>query len=136
MADLTPNKRKRERELYIDNDPNKENAGFTFTNVAFMEVKSLADIAHQHHNSNVRNQQLENPFEVYRKPHKKIRKRVVDEQCCFANPALNINAPEHVVNPYEIKRTNFVSDGMCFENNALNIVDQQKSAERKRIFFI
>lgn len=120
--DLTPNKRKRERET----GGNKENAVAAFTNIAFMEVKSLADIHQQP-------RYKENPFEVYRNPQKKFRKRIVEDQCCFANPALNINAPEHVVNPYEIIRSNLLpaDDGMCFENNALNVAGDVQQQKRK-----
>lgn len=59
---------------------------------AFMEVKSISDLVGG------------NPFEVIRKPPKKKKKHDI-EDCCFVNPALNLNGPEkEPLNPFEVKR--------------------------------
>lgn len=123
---LTPNKRKRESNQFNINglpttcngsavaaDPNKENR---YAYNAFMEVKSLSDL--------MPNRPQNNPFEVLRKPPKKKKKQDFQDSC-FTNPALNLNATEHVVNPYEIKRpqphTSIQRDTHCFVNTGLNI---------------
>lgn len=117
---LTPNKRKRESGRFNINglpttttaDPNKENL---FAYNAFMEVKSLSDL--------VPNRPLDNPFEVLRKPPKKKKKQDFQDSC-FTNPALNLQATEHIVNPYEIRRPQPLAaqrDTHCFVNTGLNI---------------
>lgn len=118
---LTPNKRKRES---LDGNAafNKENYGY---NQGFMEVKSLADVrlpaAHP-----------TNPFEVVRKPPKKKTKCEYVEENCFVNPALNLNGPENVINPFEIRRSAPIAtnrnavDPHCFYNTGLNIRGPEK----------
>lgn len=104
----TPNKRKRESI-----NANKENH-FPFN--AFMEVKSIADLVKQKKKTD-----SENPYEISRKPPKKKTKHDIDEKC-FVNPALNLNGPETVFNPFEVKRMPIVeSDTYCFTNEGLDI---------------
>lgn len=70
---------------------------------AFMEVKSISDLISS------------NPFEVIRKPPKKKKKHDI-EDCCFINPALNLNGPEkEPPNPFEVKRLN--EDNTKLNNN-------------------
>lgn len=109
----TPNKRRRESR-YEDSTnalrlvvANKEN------NYMGMEVKSIAQM--------IADKTIENPFEVIRKPPKKKKKTDIEDSC-FVNPALNLNGPETVLNPFEIKRLPaVVQDDLCFVNSGLNI---------------
>lgn len=120
MNTITPNKRKRaalcgkENQIYGHN--------------GYMEVKSLADLMPAKGNSN------NNAFEVARKPPKKKTKleHAPIEPQCFDNAALNLNGPDHVVNPFEIKRSAPLNAGRepvrlsCFVNSALNIRGPEK----------
>lgn len=118
---LTPNKRKRESFGGHHAAVNKENYGY---NQGFMEVKSLADVQLPVHSTN--------PFEVIRKPPKKKTKCENFEDNCFVNPALNLNGPENVVNPFEIMRSAPIAttrnsvDPHCFYNTGLNIRGPEK----------
>lgn len=124
---ITPNKRKRDdfkerKSQQINNGSNKENH-FVYNN--FMEVKSIAELVEtkNHSHSNVV-ANVCNPFEVVRKPpKKKNRKDVSTDGGCFVNPALNLNGPEHVLNPFEVKRAAPLPEAVqnCFENTGLNI---------------
>lgn len=115
---LTPNKRKRES---LGGGWNKENYGY---NQGFMEVKSLTDVHLPLHTTN--------PFEVIRKPPKKKTKCEIVEENCFVNSALNLNGPENVLNPFEIRRTAPIAtsrnavDPHCFYNTGLNIRGPEK----------
>lgn len=125
---ITPNKRKRdvlkERKLqhYNHGSSNKENH-FVCNN--FMEVKSIAELVGDkigsHSNSN--GVDVCNPFETVRKPPKKKNRKDQSDVGCFVNPALNLNGPEHVVNPFEVKRDAPLPEAVhhCFENTGLNI---------------
>lgn len=123
---ITPNKRKRddtkERKLQQLNNhgSNKEN-NFIYNN--FMEVKSIAELVEvkKHQNSNLIDG--ENPFEVVRKPPKKKNRKNFTDEGCFVNPALNLNGPEKILNPFEVKRTASLPEAVhhCFENTGLNI---------------
>lgn len=129
---ITPNKRKREypgdgnaakvssfaayNNNGIGNADNKENH-FVYNN--FMEVKSIAEIFAQ--KKTVATGPNENPYEVIRKPPKKKTKHDEDAGC-FENAALNLNGPEKVFNPFEVRRDPIVAkDSHCFINSALNI---------------
>lgn len=120
---VTPNKRRRERKSNQFNNygSNKEN-NFIFNN--FMEEKSIAELVeikkYQNSNANVG----ENPFELLRKPpKKKNRKSYSDDGGCFVNPALNLNGPEKILNPFEVIRSAPLPEVVhhCFENTGLNI---------------
>lgn len=112
---VTLNKRKRESfSAKHQSTHNKENQ-CVFTN--FMEVKSISDLI-KTKNSTERN---DNPYELVRKPPKKKSKRDIDDSC-FENPALNINGPEKIINPFEVKREPVVEqENHCFINPGLNI---------------
>lgn len=120
---ITPNKRKRddlkERKQYNygSNSSNKENH-FVYNN--FMEVKSIAEL--------VESKNACNPFEIVRKPPKKKNRKEYEDDGCFVNPALNLNGPEHVVNPFEIKRTASLPEAVhhCYENTGLNIRGEER----------
>lgn len=140
---ITPNKRKRDyppgvdKYLHVANKPsafcdygnNKENH-FVYNN--FMEVKSISEIFAQKKdvpNANVVAVAImaDNPYEVSRKPPKKKTRRDVDDGC-FVNPALNLNGPEKVLNPFEVRREPPVKlDNHCFVNSGLNL----RGAERE-----
>lgn len=119
---ITPNKRK--RDLAKDKQQahhNKEN-NFVFNN--FMEVKSIADLVKQKASS--MSSDDKNPYELVRKPPKKKTKHDIDGNC-FVNQALNINGPEIMFNPFEVKRMpNIEQENHCFTNPGLNI----RGAER------
>lgn len=119
---ITPNKRKRDSTKdKPQSHHNKEN-NFVFNN--FMEVKSIADLVKQRAAPSTAAQN--NPFECVRKPPKKKTKHDIDESC-FVNPALNINGPEKVFNPFEVKRMpESGQENHCFTNPGLNI----RGAER------
>lgn len=119
---ITPNKRKRDdlkerKQLQYNYGSNKENH-FVLNN--FMEVKSIAELI-ENKNSNAINGC--NPFEVVRKPPKKKNRKDVLDDGCFVNPALNLDGPEKVVNPFEVKRAAPLPEAVhhCFENTGLNI---------------
>lgn len=119
MNTITPNKRKR------DALGGKENQ--IYGHNGYMEVKSLADLMPAKGSNN-------NAFEVARKPPKKKTKldHAPVEPKCFDNAALNLNGPDHVVNPFEIKRAPPLDAGRepkrlnCFVNTALNIRGPEK----------
>lgn len=124
---ITPNKRKRDSAKdHSQSCHNKEN-NFVFNN--FMEVKSIADLVKQKatasatmSTSSVHN----NLYECVRKPPKKKTKHDIDDSC-FVNPALNINGPEKLFNPFEVKRMPDIGqENHCFTNPGLNI----RGAER------
>lgn len=121
---VTPNKRRRERKSNQFNNygSNKEN-NFIFNN--FMEEKSIAELVEikKYQNSSA-NTAVENPFELLRKPpKKKNRKSYSDDGGCFVNPALNLNGPEKILNPFEVIRSAPLPEVVhhCFENTGLNI---------------
>lgn len=123
---VTPNKRKRDdiRERksqqfnYYGN--NKEN-NFIYIN-NFMEEKSIADLVNTKKQSSIGNN-AENPFEMVRKPPKKKNRKNYFDEGCFVNPALNLNGPENILNPFEVKRNAPLPEAVhnCFENTGLNI---------------
>lgn len=122
---VTPNKRKRddirERKSQQFNyySSNKEN-NFIYNN--FMEEKSIAELVKtKKHSSNAKN--AENPFELLRKPPKKKNRKNNSDEGCFVNPALNLNGPENILNPFEVKRSAPLPEAVhnCFENTGLNI---------------
>lgn len=121
---ITPNKRKRDdsKDRRSNNGSNKEN-NFVYNN--FMEVKSIADLIENKNcqNSNSNGVNVCNPFEIVRKPPKKKNRKDLSEDGCFVNPALNLNGPENVVNPFEVKRAAPLLEAVhhCFENTGLNI---------------
>lgn len=127
---ITPNKRKRENlkertPQQFNNGSNKENL-FVYNN--FMEVKSIADLV-ESNNSKLNGVNVCNPYEIVRKPpKKKNRKEVTVEDNCFVNPALNLNGPEHVLNPFEVKRAAPLPEAVhhCFENTGLNIRAEER----------
>lgn len=120
---ITPNKRKRANDDKIRSNStvnccssNKENH-FVFNN--FMEVKSIAEIFAQR--KEISGLETENPYEVTRKPPKKKSKHELDNGC-FENPALNLNVPEKILNPFEVKREPVVPvNNHCFVNSGLNL---------------
>lgn len=124
---ITPNKRKRANDeknhshsnvsLALDCGSNKENH-FVYNN--FMEVKSIAEILAQRKEPIAVD--VENPYEVLRKPPKKKQKHELDDGC-FENPALNLNGPEKVLNPFEVRREPVAlpNSNHCFVNSGLNI---------------
>lgn len=122
---LTPNKRRREGTA-PNYDSNKENKYFCNS---YMEVKSLSDMI------------VENPYEIIRgKPPKKKKKHDIEESC-FVNPALNINGPENIINPFEIKRTVPVAataspNQHCFVNTGLNIRAPERENDSRNPFEI
>lgn len=124
----TPNKRK--REYPIDGkcvQPtyaiSKENH-FVYNN--FMEVKSIAEIFSQKKDAPAI-PAAENPYEVSRKPPKKKTKRDAEDGC-FENAALNLNGPEKMFNPFEVRRDVISVDTKhCFVNSGLNL----RGAERE-----
>lgn len=123
---ITPNKRKRDdlkerKSQQINYGNNKENH-FVYNN--FMEVKSIADLVENNSYKHSNAVSACNPFEVVRKPpKKKNRKDVSTDDGCFVNPALNLNGPEHVLNPFEVRRAAPLPETVhhCFENTGLNI---------------
>lgn len=131
---MTPNKRKRDdlkerKPQQHNNDNNKENH-FVYNN--FMEVKSISElIEHKNYqNTNSSEANVCNPFEFVRKPPKKKNRKDLIDAGCFVNPALNINGPENVVNPFEIKRAALLPETIhhCFENTGLNIRGEDRQA--------
>lgn len=127
---ITPNKRKRDdfkerKSHHLSHGSNKENH-FVYNN--FMEVKSIAEIVENknHHNSNGVNDC--NPFEIVRKPPKKKNRKDISDDGCFVNPALNLNGPEKILNPFEIKRAVPLPEAVhhCFENTGLNIRGEER----------
>lgn len=137
---ITPNKRKRddlkERKLQHNNHHDKNNKENHFAYNNFMEVKSIAELIEKKMSSSPSsssNSNVFNPFEIVRKPpKKKNRKDLSSDDGGFLNPALNLNGPEHVVNPFEVKRATAPlpqaeAAHHCFENNGLNIrVEERK----------
>lgn len=140
---ITPNKRKREelkerkpqRQLSFSAN-NKENH-FVYNN--FMEVKSISDLVKTNSNYSIGQKSendgafCNNAFEVIQKPPKKKNRKLVADECCFENPALNLNGPEHVLNPYEVKRAVVVAAAEpvqnCFENNGFNLRGEDRNAK-------
>lgn len=128
----TPNKRKRDdmkdrkSHQFRNYGTNKENH-FMYNN--FMEVKSIAELVetknqHQTTNTNIAG----NPFEVVRKPPKKKNRKHLTDDGCFVNPALNLNGPEKILNPFEVIRAAPLPEAVhhCFENTGLNIRVEDK----------
>lgn len=123
---ITPNKRKRDdlkdrRSKQFNHGNNKENH-FVYNN--FMEVKSIAELVAHKNYSNSNDANVCNPFEIIRKPPKKKNRKDASDDGCFVNPALNLNGPEHAVNPFEVKRAAQLPQAgphHCFENTGLNI---------------
>lgn len=122
---ITPNKRKRDdlrdrRSQPTNHGNNKENH-FVYNN--FMEVKSISELVENKNYSNSSGVNVCNPFEIIRKPPKKKNRKDASDDGCFVNPALNLNGPEHVVNPFEVKRAAQLPQAghHCFENTGLNI---------------
>lgn len=125
---ITPTKRKRESAK--ESQHNKEN-NYLFHN--FMEVKSIADLVKQKKSvpetaASIMSTDPNNPYELVRKPPKKKTKHSVDgSENCFVNPALNLNGPERMFNPFEVRRMpNIEQEDHCFINPGLNI----RGAER------
>lgn len=122
---VSPNKRRRRESKYDDsmNGYDKPNRMLANKENSYMgmEVKSIAQM--------IADKTIENPFEVIRKPPKKKKKSDIEDSC-FVNPALNINGPEVVLNPFEIKRLpTVVQDDLCFVNSGLNIRGPDKQCE-------
>lgn len=135
----TPNKRRR-RELKCDDLPagggydntNRLYVGNKENNYMGMEVKSIAQM--------IADKTIDNPFEVIRKPPKKKKKTDIADSC-FVNPALNLNGPEVVLNPFEIKRIQPTkaaagADDLCFVNSGLNIRGPDNRFEQSNAFEI
>lgn len=130
MNRITPNKRKRDAIAGggVAHDPtNKENHIYAAHN-GYMEVKSLADLLPAKDAGGCSNN---NAFEVQRKPPKKRTKldQAAVEQQGFVNAGLNLNGPDHVVNPFEIRRGPErapIESQNCFVNTALNIRGPEK----------
>lgn len=124
MVHTTPTKRKREelkeRQLqHINYGVNKENHFAAYNN--FMEVKSIADLI------DIKSKQHDNPFEVTRKPPKKKDRRSLSAENCFVNPALDLNMPEKIINPFEVKRSAHMSEVVhSYENSGLNLRDNER----------
>lgn len=123
---ITPNKRKRddlkERRPQQNHYGNNKENHFIYNN--FMEVKSIAELIESKNHSNGNGNNVCNPFEVVRKPPKKKNRKEYSDDGCFVNPALNLDGPENVVNPFEMKRAAPLPDAVvhnCFENTGLNI---------------
>lgn len=128
---ITPNKRKRENlkertPQQLNNGSNKENL-FVYNN--FLEVKSIAELV-ESNNSKLNGVNVCNPYEIVRKPPKKKNRKDVVEDRCFVNPALNLNGPEHVLNPFEVRRAAPRPEVIhhCFENTGLNIRAEERHA--------
>lgn len=116
---ITPTKRKREelkeRQLqHFNYGANKENKFITYNNC--MEVKSISDLINP------------SAFEVVRKPPKKKDRKDVSDDNCFVNPALNLNVPEKIINPFEVIRAATIQETIqhCFENSGLNIRGEER----------
>lgn len=112
---ITPTKRKREELKERKPQQNNKENQYVFNN--FMEVKSIADLLKPKDFCN-------NAFEVVQKPPKKKNRKHSSDENCFVNPALNLNGPEHVVNPFEVKRKIITATEPvqhCFENNGFTI---------------
>lgn len=128
----TPNKRRRRELKYEDtlngyDNPNRLLANKE-NNYMGMEIKSIAQM--------IADKTIENPFEVIRKPPKKKKKSDIEDSC-FVNPALNLNGPEVMLNPFEIKRQpTAVQDDLCFVNSGLNIRGPDKQSEIGNAFEI
>lgn len=121
---ITPNKRKRDSTKDKQQSHHNKENNFVFNN--FMEVKSIADLVRQKTMSTTDGMNMNNPYEIARKPPKKKTKHDIDENC-FVNPALNIDGPENIFNPFEVKRMpNTEQENHCFTNPGLNI----RGAER------
>lgn len=123
---ITPNKRKRDSAKDKQQSCHNKENNFVFNN--FMEVKSIADLVKQKTTPSTMSTSSDpsNPYELVRKPPKKKTKHDLDENC-FVNPALNINGPEKIFNPFEVKRMpNIEQENHCFTNPGLNI----RGAER------
>lgn len=118
---VTPNKRKRDdirerkSKQFNNYGSNKENH-FIYNN--FMEEKSIAELVEKK-----KHQSAENPFELIRKPPKKKNRKNYSDEGCFVNPALNLNGPEKILNPFEVLRSAPLPEVVhhCFENTGLNI---------------
>lgn len=131
----TPNKRRRRESKYDDGQVNGYDNPHRFlankeNNYSGMEVKSIAQM--------IADKTIENPFEVIRKPPKKKKKSDIEDSC-FVNPALNLNGPEVLLNPFEIKRQpTVVQDDLCFVNSGLNIrqIGPDKQSELSSAFEI
>lgn len=128
MVHTTPTKRKREelkeRQMqHINYGVNKENYFTVYNN--FMEVKSIADLVDK------KSKPIDNPFEVARKPPKKKDRKDLTAENCFVNPALDLNVPENIINPFEVKRSATMPEAVqnCYENSGLNLrVNERKLA--------
>lgn len=116
---ITPNKRKRDSAKGKHKSSHNKENNFVFNN--FMEVKSIADLVKQKTMASTASNDINNPYEIARKPPKKKTRHDIDDNC-FVNPALNINGPEKVFNPFEVKRIpNMEQENHCFTNPGLNI---------------
>lgn len=121
---ITPNKRKRDSAKDKQQAHHNKENNFVFNN--FMEVKSIADLVKQKASTMATTSDHKNPYELVRKPPKKKTKHDIDGNC-FVNQALNINGPEIMFNPFEVKRMpNIEQENHCFTNPGLNI----RGAER------
>lgn len=129
---ITPNKRKRNATTANKENPSSCHHHYAGTG-SCMEVKSLAELMPQAcTSSTTAHITNNNAFEICRKPPKKRSKLELSaETQCFDNAALNLNGPDHVVNPFEIRRSelpaakNTTAIG-CFVNAALNIRGPEK----------
>lgn len=125
MVHTTPTKRKREelkeRQMqHINYGVNKENYFAVYNN--FMEVKSIADLVDKN------TKPLDNPFEVVRKPPKKKDRKDLSGENCFVNPALDLNVPEKIINPFEVRRAAPKPQPVqsCYENTGLNLRGEER----------
>lgn len=131
---ITPNKRKRETSLFGHSGKENRHA------YDHMEVKSLRDLLPTSNTLKTTASAAvavvgghNNAFEVTRKPPKKKSKLSdASETQCFVNAALDLNGPDHVVNPFEIRRSVPTHQmaanerSKCFVNTALNIRAPEK----------
>lgn len=128
-SNVTPNKRKRETSLFGHGKENRHA-------YEHMEVKSLSDLLPTTTNAQKTATTAgghNNAYEVSRKPPKKKSKLTdAGDKQCFVNAALDLNGPDHVVNPFEIRRTVPTHQmaanerAKCFVNTALNIRAPEK----------
>lgn len=120
---ITPNKRKRDDLKRSQHSNNKENHNQHYAYNNFLEVKSIAELI-QHKNY----PHGANPYEIVRKPPKKKNRLDLTDDGGFVNPALNLNGPEKVLNPFEVKRAAPLPEAAhhCFENTGLNIRGEER----------
>ncbi|XP_004530435.1 uncharacterized protein LOC101454586 [Ceratitis capitata] len=100
---------------------------------ACMEVKSISEIAKSTLEKKIiTDAQVQNPYEVQRKPPKKKKRETEIIEACFENPALNLEVPEKQFNPYEVLRDvpTKVNKSNCFVNAALNLRIEDMSTTR------